>query len=104
MEGGHGSGLSFPEAFQVYHHGAIHNGRVGFSVVVRAGAFAGGSRHESEIFMKKNEGARKAQALRLNRETLLKLEKGELEAVGGGVEARSVKFCTEACTTTGGIS
>jgi hypothetical protein len=54
--------------------------------------------------MKKNESARKLQTLKLSRETLLKLERGDLEGVMGGVEERSVKFCTEGCTTTGGIS
>jgi hypothetical protein len=52
--------------------------------------------------MKKNESARKAQALKLSRETLRNLEEGNLKAVAGVEEARSVKFCTEAgCTTTG---
>jgi len=54
--------------------------------------------------MKKNENARKAQILKLSRETLLKLEKGDLRAVGGAVEEWSVKFCTEGCTTTGDIT
>jgi hypothetical protein len=54
--------------------------------------------------MKKNVSARKAQSLKLSRETLLYLEK-DLRIVAGGVEAEvpvpSVKFCTEGCTTTG---
>lgn len=54
--------------------------------------------------MKKNESARKARILKLNRETLHKLEQEDLKAVGGGVEERSVKFCTETCTLTGDIS
>ena len=56
--------------------------------------------------MKKNLNARKAQFLKLNRETLIHLEKS-LEIVGGGSGADgqvfSVKFCTElGCTTSGG--
>jgi DNA-binding XRE family transcriptional regulator len=52
--------------------------------------------------MKKNPNERKAQTLKLSRETLLNLEKGDLKAVAGGVEERSVKFCTETCTPTTG--
>jgi hypothetical protein len=54
--------------------------------------------------MKKNESTRKPQTLKLSRETLLKLERGDLKGVMGGVEAFSVKFCTEGCTITGDIS
>jgi hypothetical protein len=49
--------------------------------------------------MKKNVNARKAQTLKLSRETLLHLEKNDLWIVYGGVEAFSVKFCTVGCPT-----
>jgi hypothetical protein len=53
--------------------------------------------------MKKNATSKKKTALQLSRETLLNLEKSHLPAVVGGVEEEfSVKFCTEACTTTTG--
>jgi DNA-binding XRE family transcriptional regulator len=50
---------------------------------------------ESETLMKKNVNARKAQVLKLSRETILNLEKGNLKAVAGGDPNFSVKFCTE---------
>jgi DNA-binding XRE family transcriptional regulator len=47
--------------------------------------------------MRKNVNARKACVLKLNRETILNLEKGSLKAVAGGDPDPnfSVKFCTE---------
>jgi hypothetical protein len=47
--------------------------------------------------MKKNVNARKAQVLKLNRETLLNLEGNDMRAVAGGDPDPnfSVKFCTE---------
>jgi len=56
--------------------------------------------------MKKNLSARKAQSLKLSRETLLSLEKNGPWIVGGTqaeLQVPSVKFCTESgCTTSGG--
>ena len=53
--------------------------------------------------MKKNVNARKAQSLKLSRETLLNLEKGSLKVVAGGVDPDySIKFCTGTCPPTGG--
>jgi hypothetical protein len=56
--------------------------------------------------MKKNLNARKTQPLKLNRETLLNLEKKGVWIAGGSqgeLEVPSVKFCTEGgCTTSGG--
>jgi hypothetical protein len=56
--------------------------------------------------MKKNLNVRKAQPLKLSRETLRSLENGLWTVVGGAeaeVQVPSVKFCTESgCTTTGG--
>ena len=64
------------------------------------------SRHESEVFVKKNVIFGKTKTLQLSRETLLKLETNDLRIVGGVEEAPappSVKFCTDsACTTTTG--
>lgn len=47
--------------------------------------------------MKKAMNTRKAQILKLSRETLLNLEKGNLKGVAGGDldPDFSVKFCTE---------
>jgi hypothetical protein len=56
--------------------------------------------------MKKNLNARKAQPLKLNRETLFSLEKNGGWIAGGSqaeLEVPSVKFCTDSgCTTSGG--
>ena len=50
--------------------------------------------------MKKNMNARKPQVLTLSRETLRRLENGNLKAAGGLDPAFSVKFCSElGCTT-----
>jgi hypothetical protein len=49
--------------------------------------------------VKKNLNARKTRTLKLSRETLLKLEKGNLKAVAGGDGDFSVKFCTVSCPT-----
>jgi hypothetical protein len=52
--------------------------------------------------MKRNVNARKAQILKLSRETLLNLERNDLRAVAGGDPDFSVKFCTELdCPTDG---
>lgn len=45
--------------------------------------------------MKKNGNARKVQALKLHRETLHRLDHGDLKAAAAGQEDFSVKFCTE---------
>lgn len=58
--------------------------------------------------MKKDLNPRKAQSLRLSRETLLNLEKNGAWIAGGSqtpveLQVPSVKFCTDSgCTTTGG--
>ena len=52
--------------------------------------------------MKKNVNARKAQPLKLSRETLLTLGKDDLPRIAAGAEeeAFSVKFCTDLCPPT----